>query len=892
MTLKTRPVRLSLLSRQAAPLAGAKVNAQLSLSTPGGVVLPSYEIDGADVVPLVVTMVEDPDKPGDYLGNFWPNTRGDKGTRWLINVAAGELLMKSLNLTVIDGNSTVVVPITVEVDPPPYPQVFPSGRVVSVAQGYADAAGESASLAAQAAQDAIDLGLTLGDIDAAAGYGQAAAQAAGLAVASATASSTSAGVSAGAANFKPNDSEGLMVTPEGGYFSTPSPSDEEVAVIKRKVAGAAVDTTKRTPSALAVTNLAARVSNIEIKGLFSRVGFVNPQGALIVDANWGATELLAISNVAISKLSLYGHTAVATIAFYNAAKVFISGVVSPTTGVPVTSFPAPPANAAFVVFTCNVPTLATQIFSGLVKSDAIPNLDKRLGALEFGSLFTRVGFVTASGQFASGDANWSTTALLAVSGVAIQSMRLYGHPNVASVAFYTATKTFISGSVAASEGIFVTTYPAVPGNAAFVSFTCSRAFFAGQSFSASVAVSSSSADLGLFDFNYAKYAATLGYITPAGVDSATDANWLRTDFLALPAGAVINCNMVGHSAISSVAFYDAKKAFISSVSATSTSMPGAMFVQAVTAPANTAFARLSMANPATNTLNPGVASYAYVSRDLVGKVLALETAAALAVTTTPRSYSSMRRLKLSAAEKIMLYGDSISSTDYTWYKSAMEALTGAVVYNGGWSGASSAQLATTAKMQRIYDYQPNLLIAMTGGNDSGAVGTVGTFSGGVAGEPIVVESSISADYVGTYFIQSISHIIRKFQATYNNIRARAALTGAETEAEKTAKIDALVKPVLVFCTPLPQQRGSGTDEFSKLENWNRKRDAVIECCIKYKIHCIDLTTKVPFDMSVEPYYVGPTNMTLNQGVYFMDGVHPNKWGYRIIAEMVCAEIGL
>ena len=182
MTLKTRPVRLSLLSRQAAPLAGAKVNAQLSLSTPGGVVLPSYEIDGADVVPLVVTMVEDPDKPGDYLGNFWPNTRGDKGTRWLINVAAGELLMKSLNLTVIDGNSTVVVPITVEVDPPPYPQVFPSARVVSVAQGYADAAGLSASLAVQAAQDAVDLGLALGDVEAAAGFGQAAAQAAGEAV--------------------------------------------------------------------------------------------------------------------------------------------------------------------------------------------------------------------------------------------------------------------------------------------------------------------------------------------------------------------------------------------------------------------------------------------------------------------------------------------------------------------------------------------------------------------------------------------------------------------------------------------------------------------------------------------------------------------------------------
>ena len=155
MTLKTRPVRLSLLSLLSAPLAGAKINAQLSLATPGGVVTPAYEIDGVDVVPLVVTLTEDPAKPGDYTGNFWPNTRGLKGTRWLINVAAGELLLKSLNLTVIDGSAAVVVPLSVIVNAAPYPQVFPSGQVVGVAQGYANAAGNSASLAAGAAAEVL-----------------------------------------------------------------------------------------------------------------------------------------------------------------------------------------------------------------------------------------------------------------------------------------------------------------------------------------------------------------------------------------------------------------------------------------------------------------------------------------------------------------------------------------------------------------------------------------------------------------------------------------------------------------------------------------------------------------------------------------------------------------
>lgn len=174
MTLKTRPVRLSLLSLLSAPLAGAKINAQLSLSVLGGVVLPAYEIDGTDVVTLVVPLTEDPAKPGDYVGPLWPNTRGLKGTRWLINVAAGELLMKSLNLTVIDGSSAVEVPLKVMVDAPPYAQVFPSSQVVSVAQGYADAAGYFASLAAAAADAANALGLDLADIAEAAGHAQSA----------------------------------------------------------------------------------------------------------------------------------------------------------------------------------------------------------------------------------------------------------------------------------------------------------------------------------------------------------------------------------------------------------------------------------------------------------------------------------------------------------------------------------------------------------------------------------------------------------------------------------------------------------------------------------------------------------------------------------------------
>lgn len=301
MTLKTRPVRLSLLSLLSAPLAGAKINAQLSQSTPDGVVLPSHEIDGTDVVPLVVTLTEDPAKPGDYLGNFWPNTRGLKGTRWLINVAAGELLMKSLNLTVIDGSSAVEVLLKVTVDAPPYSQVFPSSQVVGVAQGYANAAGISASLAAQAAQQAIELGLDLGDIAAAAGYAQAAAVSANdasVALAGAVGAKVAAEIAKTGAELArdaaqlsagvyPSTAAGITATNSltEKYFSVPSADGHEYLILYLNSAGIAVEQ-KRYPSAAAV--LALQLSN-ELGSARQRyldglrtAGVTKPQAAVVI----------------------------------------------------------------------------------------------------------------------------------------------------------------------------------------------------------------------------------------------------------------------------------------------------------------------------------------------------------------------------------------------------------------------------------------------------------------------------------------------------------------------------------------------------------------------------------------------------------------------------------
>lgn len=68
----------------------------------------------------------------------------------------------------------------------------------------------------------------------------------------AAAASSASSVAAGAARLFADDATGLDATAEGSYYSIPSGLPDEVSIIKRKVGGTAVDTTKRTPSAWAV----------------------------------------------------------------------------------------------------------------------------------------------------------------------------------------------------------------------------------------------------------------------------------------------------------------------------------------------------------------------------------------------------------------------------------------------------------------------------------------------------------------------------------------------------------------------------------------------------------------------------------------------------------------
>lgn len=211
--------------------------------------------------------------------------------------------------------------------------------------------------------------------------------------------------------------------------------------------------------------------------------------------------------------------------------------------------------------------------------------------------------------------------------------------------------------------------------------------------------------------------------------------------------------------------------------------------------------------------------------------------------------------------RIFLAGDSRSSTDYTFYKEILERKTGGVVLVKGASGCIAAYNASDEYFTRVIENEHDFSIWLVGGNDPGEAGTIGTFDAASPlagqGEPVVPETDVSRDYAGTTFIQAVDHMMRKYQTVF---------AGKETA------------PVMIFCTDLPQQRDDVNSPWSQQANWERKRLAILECCEKNGVECLDLYTLCNFDMSQEPMFHAPTDTIHDNGVYYMDGLHPNPKG--------------
>ena len=221
---------------------------------------------------------------------------------------------------------------------------------------------------------------------------------------------------------------------------------------------------------------------------------------------------------------------------------------------------------------------------------------------------------------------------------------------------------------------------------------------------------------------------------------------------------------------------------------------------------------------------------------------------------------------------VLLTGDSRSSDDYTFYRETLEKKSGCLAVTAGASGKTAAFNASDEYLSRITGRAHDYSIWLVGGNDDGSPGTVGTFDGSstlaAQGEPVVSETDLSRDYEGTTFIQAIDHIMRRYIA----------------ERENMGALNRGKAPEMIFCTDLPQQRDNADSPWSRQENWERKRLAILECCAKNGITCLDLYELCGFNMAEEPMYTEPTDKVNDRGVHYMDGLHPNPRGIDVITD--------
>ncbi len=199
MTLKTVSVLGTLYDPDGAPAAGARIVAKIS----------AYETDNGVVVPEFVQ--ENANGDGSFVLQLWPNQRGTRGTKYLVDVYHG--IRKLLSTSIVVPDVDYAIQFDDIINAAPFPPVDASQAALAEVQAAAVEVLHDRELAQQAAEDA-----------------QLAADQANA-----------------TGRVFPDTASGLSGTLVGEYFSVPSSVDAEYLILYRNENPVAVEI-KRNPS--------------------------------------------------------------------------------------------------------------------------------------------------------------------------------------------------------------------------------------------------------------------------------------------------------------------------------------------------------------------------------------------------------------------------------------------------------------------------------------------------------------------------------------------------------------------------------------------------------------------------------------------------------------------
>lgn len=65
-----------------------------------------------------------------------------------------------------------------------------------------------------------------------------------------------------------------------------------------------------------------------------------------------------------------------------------------------------------------------------------------------------------------------------------------------------------------------------------------------------------------------------------------------------------------------------------------------------------------------------------------------------------------------------------------------------------------------------------------------------------------------------------------------------------------------------------------------------KSEMIKEVCRQNNVPYIDTMAKCRFNEDFEPSYTPPTDLTANNGIYYMDGLHLNEYGNDVLTDVI------
>ena len=390
-------------------------------------------------------------------------------------------------------------------------------------------------------------------------------------------------------------------------------ADTEIAQARVDIDGTSYNTLKARLDAdqQSTNNVAAdiedslRYATVKTTDLLTQTGYITTSGTVNPISTWKHTDYFDVN--ALYEVYVRANSSVASIAYYDASKNFISGVTKSGDILKLTRNHEIPTGAVYCVVSSNVGDSGAyiRVFDANFKiKDVEKNVDNilRYSTTKSNALFANIGYIKTDGTIGTNSAWRHTNYIYAES---LYEVYVRGNSGVCSIAFFNASKEFISDLSYNFDdtSMHLIRDVVIPANAVYciVSSKVEDSIAYIQAYDIKFYVDEVKSDVNSIEKFIGKksydFFKITGYIRTDGTLS-TNTNWKHTDYLKI--NAVKEAYVKGNSSVCSIAFFDEDKEFIADTTYNYTD-DNMHLIREITSPVNAVYCVISSTVAATES---------------------------------------------------------------------------------------------------------------------------------------------------------------------------------------------------------------------------------------------------------------------------------------------------